>query len=421
VAKVKSPLDKLTALRDTVSNINKKYGKDGEVLKFASDVNYAHLHRIPTGIFNLDMALGGGVPKGRIIMVVGEEASGKSTFALELTGRLQHTCKQCMEPFKGYTDEQRDGDGDVAAREYIVLESCPCGENDGHMVNYNDFEGHFDPIWAAAHGVDVPSLLLTQPQTAEMGVDATNVLVRTGQLDAVIVDSIAMMTPSREVEKSAEDGQRPDMALIVNRFMRTLQASLNSLGLDNPNKPIVVLINQFREKVGVMYGDPRTWPGGKGQNFAASIILSFRQGKAIDGKNNVGGKDDEKIGAEFFFRTEKNKTFAPYKKGAFKMYNTDVPALGIRKGEINNFEQMVAYAETLGLLAKSGAWYDLQPAFGPEFANPESGKGTFNGLSAVYAFLAQHPDKAKVVRERILAAVKANDRAVPSTDDSDAA
>src|SRR5690606_3674013 len=137
--------------------------------------------------------------------------------------KFQHTCKKCLTEFEGYTDEKVDATtGEVVNEEYVLVRSCKCGENEGHNVCYFDAEGTFDPVWAAALGVDVARLFLIQPEYAEQGCDAANALIRTGELDALFIDSVANYTPRREVEESAQSGQRPDLALIMNRFMRTL-------------------------------------------------------------------------------------------------------------------------------------------------------------------------------------------------------
>jgi len=397
--------------------VNKAYGAG--TIALASQVAFAHLTRIPTGIFSLDMEIGGGLPKGRFTMVVGEEATAKTTLFLFIAANFQHTCRKCLSPFQWYTDEEVDpATGEILKQDMVVTEACACGANEPHTVALFDSEGHFDPMWAASLGVDVPTLIVIQPQHAEQGVDVVNKLLRTGELDLVGIDSVAMMTPGVEVEESAEKMTVGSMARIWNKAMRTFQASLNSLGMNNPNKPAIYMVNQFREKVGVMYGDPTTWPGGKGQNFASSIIISMRRGKAIDQNGNVGGKDDTKVGSEFFFKTEKNKVFPPLKKGSFKLYSTDVPALGVRKGSVNNFEQMMGYAVKLGVIKQSGAWYDLTSTFGDAFKNPLSKNGTFQGLDSVVSFLQQDKAKVKTVSDRILAEVKMQNRgALPSSGD----
>jgi RecA/RadA recombinase len=216
------------------------------------------------------------------------------------------------------------------------------------------------------------------------------------------------MTPQREVEESAEKGQRPDQAILTNRLMRTIQSSMNSLGLDNPNKPAVVQVNQFRQKVGIMWGDPTTWPGGLGQNFAASILISMRAGKKIDGNNRVVDGTNKKkdaasmlrAGQVIHYAVEKNKTFPPYKKGEFRLYNLDLPDFSIRTGDVNNLEQMVEHGVHAGLIDKSGAWLDLTE-MGITSTSSKSGK--FQGLQELVDYLRQNPNDAEKVSAVILA------------------
>jgi recombination protein RecA len=401
-----------TKLLGVMAAVNKEFGVG--TMQVASRVAFAHHIRIPTGIFSLDVAIGGGIPKGRTTMIVGGESVGKSTLCKLIAANFQHTCRECLQPYDWYTQEERDRDGNVKSAEVVIVTPCPCGKNTPHIVAYDDAEGTFDPAWAAALGVDVPSLVLFQPESAQQGSDIINALVRTGELDLAILDSIAAMTPEREIEESASKGQRPDQALLTNRLMRTIQASLNSLGLENQKKPAIIQVNQFRQKVGVMYGDPTTWPGGLGQNYAASILIEMRAGKQINGKGNlVDGSDKSKdelaqmrIGRELNFTVSKNKTFPPFKKGVFHLVNQDVPHLNLRKGHINNFEQMVEYGIHIGLVHKAGAWLDMHTEFGDEFVNPDVKSGNFQGVDKLIEFLRGQPDLVKKVRERIMNEVK---------------
>lgn len=386
--------------------VNKEHG-EGTMMR-ASQVAWSHMNRVPTGIFSFDVDIGGGSPKGRFIQVVGDEGTGKTTLALYMAGQYQHTCRECMEPFKWYTDEEVDTDtGEVTSSEMVVVEECPCGENVPHVVLYADSEGTLDPVWAANIGVDIPALYYVSPEYGEQSADVLNAVIRTGEVDLLVVDSVAMLTPGREVEESAEKGQRPDLALLMNRLMRTAQASLNSLGLNNDKKPTIMLINQFREKIGVMYGDPRTWPGGKGQNFAASILAIMRSGEYIglNGtvyKSNSDAQSSGKgvAGRVLHYDIKKNKTFPPHKKGSFKLYTMDLPEIGATKGSVNNFEMMVDHGVVLGMIDKGGSWYDLS-GFGDEYTS-DSKSGKFQGLDAVFDFLRADPSKAQHVRKEIL-------------------
>lgn len=387
---------KRQTIKSVMNEVNKTFGEG--TIKPAADIAFAHKHRISTGIFKLDADIGGGIPKGRITMIVGDESAGKSTLCQNIAREFQQTCRSCGNK----------------------LGSCKldCGVSKGHIVAYVDAEGSFDPAWAKKIGIEVEDLLLIQSEWAEQAADVINALIRTGELGLLIIDSVAMMTPGVEIEKSAEEMGVGLQARAINRLMRTAQSGFNSLGMDNPNKPAILLVNQFREKVGVMYGDPRTWPGGKGQNYAASILITMRAGKRIDAKGVPGGKDDHKVGVELFYSVEKNKTYPPFKKGGFQLFFDDTD-FGYSAGEINNFEQILEVGDLYGLLGKGGAWFDLASVYGPTFANPDEKSGKFQGKDKVVAFLRQNPDKADIVRKRILQAIDAPPE--PTDDGTDAA
>jgi recombination protein RecA len=394
-------LSKKTKLSEVMKAIDKEYGT-GTIAR-ASRVAFSHLRRTSSGVFNLDIGIGGGFPKGRIIGIVGDESTCKTSLILLHIGKIQHTCRECLQPFNWYTDEQVDEEtGEVTKSEMVVVSPCKCGANDAHVAVFIDAEGSFDPVWAARLGVDVPSLVVVQPEWGQQAVDMVNALIRSGDVDLMAVDSIAHMTPSQEIEASAQDQQVGVLARIINKMMRTIQSGLNSLGMDNPHKPTIVIVNQFREKVGVMYGDPTTWPGGKGQNFAYSILLIMRAGKAIDETGNVGGTKGDKVGREINWHCRKNKTAIPEKKGSYKFFYDDAPKAGYRAGEVNNDEQIVTYGVTLGVITKGGAWYDLQPVFGKEFANPDEKSGKFQGAESLMAYLKANPAKSKEVQDKIL-------------------
>lgn len=391
-------------LMDVLDAVNKKHGAG--TMARASRVAFSHLRRTSTGIFNLDLGLGGGLPKGRIIGFVGDESSCKTSTALMSIAEQQHTCRKCMEKFGWYTDERVDeSTGEVKSENVVITQECPCGANEPHVAMLVDAEGSFDPIWAAQLGVDVPTLIVVQPEWGQQAVDLINATVRSGDLDMVVVDSIAHMTPAEEIEKSAQDVQVGALARIINKMMRTLQSGLNSLGMDNPNKPTIIVINQFREKVGVMYGDPTTWPGGKGQNFAYSALVIFKPGKVLaqDGKPKERfGPNDEKVGREINWHVRKNKVGIPEKRGVFSFFYSNAPEAGYSAGSVNNFEQIVLYGETLGVIGKGGAWYDLQSTFGEEYRNPVGKTGNFQGIDKLMEWLQANPDKAREVRARIL-------------------
>lgn len=318
-------------LEDILKDINKKYGTG--TVRPANE--YPLLTRIPSGIFSLDAEIGGGIPKGRVCIFTGWESTGKTTIAKIIMAKFQKTCRNCL----GLVDD------------------CGCDNPTPHKAVLVDVEGSFDKNWFNILGGSVDDLLLIQPQFSEQAVDIVEALVRSGEVDIIVVDSIAMMSPADEIDKSSEDLLVGTHARLINRMMRSVQAGMNSLGMTNERKPSVITINQVRKNVGVMYGNPDTYPGGLGQKFASSITVKFttRHGEFIyeDGKK----KDDSPVGVTVRFKVEKNKTFPPMRSGMFKLYTDDCSYA--HKGSINVEEQIADYGVRYGVVQKSGAWFSF--------------------------------------------------------------
>ena len=324
-------------LKKLIAQANKKYGEGTIIL----GMDYPDLQRMPTGIFSLDVEIGGGIPKGRIVIFTGNESTGKTSIAKKTIAQFQRTCRNCM--------------GKLGGEE-------PCCENpEPHKAFFVDIEGSFDPVWFSALGGDIDSLYLSQPQFSEQAVDIVEAVIRTGDVDVVVVDSIAMMSPAEEIEKSAEDAIVGLHARLTNRMMRSIQAAFNSLGSQNVRKPSVILINQLREKVGILFGSPTVMPGGKGQRFASSITISFTARPSERIYEMLGKKEDRKpVGTIIRFNVDKNKTFPPFKSGQFTLYTDDSEEYGVRKGEIDNEMQIVRYGVRYGLIEKRGSWYSYE-------------------------------------------------------------
>ncbi len=326
----------MSNLESVLREINKKYGAG--TIRTANE--FPVFTRISTGIFSLDAEMGGGIPKGRIVIFAGNESTGKTTVATKCIAQFQNTCRNCL----------------------AELDVCICGDREMHKAVFIDMEGAFDPNWFTTLGGNVEELLLLQPEFAEQAVDIVEALVRTGEVDIIVIDSIAMMSPSVEIEKSSEDLLVGTHARLMNRMMRSIQAGMNSLGMTNEKKPSVILINQIRSKVGVMYGDTTTYPGGLGQKFASSITAKFtaRPSEYVYEESNSKKKEEAPIGIQVRFKIEKNKTFLPLRSGMFTLYVSD--SVHAPKGSINTEEQIADYGIRYGIIDKSGAWLTFNGA-----------------------------------------------------------
>jgi len=322
-----------------MKQVDKKYG-EGTIIRGSQ---YPKLARLSTGVFSLDAAMGGGLPLGRVVIFVGNESTGKTTVAMRAAATAQQTCRHC---------------GDHLGHDANGVVVCPqCGESgEPKRVFYADIEGTFDPPWFADLGGDNDALYLTQPEFAEQAADIVEAVIRTGEVDLVVIDSIAMMSPAIEIEKSAEDAMVGNHAKLVNRFMRAIQSGFNSLGMSKAQKPSVILVNQIREKIGVMYGSPDTMPGGRGQGFAASITVKFFA-RPSEGITEGTGDKAVSVGQQLRFECVKNKTFPPHKKGYFDLYTENAAESGCPKGYIDNTKSVFEYAVKKGLVEKAGAWY----------------------------------------------------------------
>lgn len=369
-----SKQDKLATL---ILQADEKYGK-GTIIKGA---NYPELSRISTGVFSLDTAIGGGVPKGRIMILTGNEATGKSSIAQSTIAQFQQTCRNCLKPLS-------EGPG-------VSSESlCCCNEPEPHKAIFIDIEGTFDPVWFKCLGGDVDALYLSQPQFSEQAVDIVEAIIRTNEIDIIVVDSIAMMSPAEEIEKSAEDLIVGTHAKLTNRMMRTIQASFNSLGMDNLKKPAVILINQLRDKVGVMFGSPTVMPGGKGQLFASSVTVSFAARPSEKIFETTGKKKDQKpVGQLIRFTVTKNKTFPPFKSGMFVLYTDDSEEYGVCKGWIDNEIQMVQYGVRYEVIEKKGSWF-------------EYGGTKIQGEAAMGKYVLESPEVWAQLRTEILERIR---------------
>ena len=318
----KEEAKKVQALDDAIKQIEKKYGK-GSVMKLG-DRAAVSVDVIPTGSLTLDLALGiGGYPKGRIIEIYGPESSGKTTLTL-------HAIAEC--------------------------------QKQGGRAAFIDAEHAIDPVYAQNLGVNIDELILSQPDSGEQGLEIAETLVRSGAIDLVVVDSVAALVPQVELDGEMGDSQMGLQARLMSKALRKIAAELNK------SECTIIFINQLREKIGIMFGNPETTPGGRALKFYASVRLDVRGNTQIKG---TGDKKDQNVGKETKIKVVKNKVAPPFKEAFVEiMYGEGISQTG----------ELVKIASDLGIIQKAGAWFS--------YNGEKIGQGSENAKK----YLADHPD-----------------------------
>ena len=320
--------DKLRALDAAISQIEKQYGK-GSVMKLGEGANI-QVETVPTGSVSLDIALGqGGFPKGRIIEIYGPESSGKTTLALHAVAEVQKA---------------------------------------GGIAGFIDAEHALDPKYAKAIGVDIDDLYISQPDNGEQALEITETMVRSGAMDIIVVDSVAALVPKAEIDGDMGDSHVGLHARLMSQAMRKLT------GIVAKTNCVVIFINQLREKVGVMFGNPETTTGGRALKFYASVRIDVRRIEALK-------QNGEVIGNRTRAKIVKNKVAPPFREAEFDiMFGEGIS----REGDI------LDVAANLDIIQKSGAWY--------AYLGEKIGQGRENAK----IYLKQNPE----VREEIAAAIR---------------
>lgn len=319
--------DKMEALNNTMKTIEKQFGK-GSIMKLGEN-STMNVEVISTGCISLDMALGvGGIPRGRVVEIFGPESSGKTTVALHCTAQAQ---------------------------------------KEGGMAAFIDAEHALDPLYAKKLGVDIANLLVSQPDNGEQALEIAEALVRSGAIDIIVIDSVAALVPKAELDGEMGDVHVGLQARLMSQALRKLTAHIGK------SNAIVIFINQVREKIGIVYGNPETTTGGRALKFYSSLRLEVRKGEAIK-------QGTEQIGSRTKVKVVKNKVAPPFKAVEFDiMYGTGIS----KEGDVLDM------GADLEVIQKSGSWYS--------FEGERMGQGRENAKE----YLKTNPEIYKICVERI--------------------
>ena len=320
-------LERKKALEMAMSQIEKQFGK-GSVMKLG-EFKAMEVEAIPTGALSLDIALGiGGVPRGRIIEIYGPESSGKTTLALHIIAEAQKM------------------NGEAA---------------------FIDAEHALDPVYAKHLGVDIDNLLVSQPDTGEQALEITEALVRSGALDVVVVDSVAALVPKAEIDGDMGDSHMGLQARLMSQALRKLAGAINK------SKTVLIFINQLREKIGVMFGNPETTTGGRALKFYASVRMDIR-------KTEMMKQDGQVIGNRVRVKVIKNKVAPPFREAEFDvLYGKGISKVG----------NILDMAVNLDIVEKSGAWFSY------------NGQRISQGRENAKRYLEEHPDIMDEIEKKV--------------------
>ena len=319
--------------------------KKGWIIDTVDKCSNVEISRIPFGVFTLDYVTHGGIPKGRISLLYGHKSASKSTTSLRLIRSAQEQGLQCV---------------------------------------YIDQEHAFDKSWAEKVGVDVEALILARPDTAEECIDIVDAILKTGDVGFLVLDSVAAMTPSREIDESVEKWQQGLQARLVNKAVRKWVSTLNALGKEEGMVvPTILLINQIRQKIGVMFGDPETTPGGLGVGFATSMEL-----KMWGGKTEIDKESGKPTMSLMKCKVEKSKVSPPKISGEYQLVLID--SAYKKAGDVYEEDQVRKLATKFGIIKKESGQYNVL------------GKNGGPTIDSLNEYLLSHPEEFQVLKDTLL-------------------
>jgi recombination protein RecA len=336
----KSKKQKNDDVEKTIKKLKSRFG-DGAIMRLGERVDQ-DVEVIPTGSMGLDQALGvGGIPRGRVVEIFGPESSGKTTLALHIIAEAQ----------------KMDG-----------------------ICAFVDAEHALDPEYAKNLGVKTDELLISQPNTGEEALEITESLVRSGDIDVVVIDSVAALTPKEEIEGDMGKKHVGHQARLMSQAMRKLTSGVSK------SKTVIIFINQIRMKIGVMFGNPETTPGGRALKFYSSVRLDIRRRARIK-------KDEEVVGSRTKVKVVKNKVASPFRTTEFDiMYGEGISMEG----------ELIALGEKYGLIEKAGSWYSLSE----DLDLDDAGETIGQGYDAVRTWLKQHKKEQDHIKKEIQKAME---------------
>ncbi|MEO0534413.1 MAG: recombinase RecA [Cyanobacteria bacterium P01_A01_bin.123] len=336
--------EKQKALKMVLGQIERNFGK-GSIMRLG-EANRMQVATIPTGALTLDLALGGGLPKGRVIEIYGPESSGKTTVALHAVAEVQKA---------------------------------------GGTAAFVDAEHALDPVYAEALGVDIDNLLVSQPDTGEMGLEIVDQLVRSSAIDIIVIDSVAALTPRAEIEGEMGDSHMGLQARLMSQALRKITGNIGK------SQCTVVFLNQLRLKIGVMYGNPETTTGGNALKFYASVRLDIRRIQTLK-------KGSEEYGIRAKVKVAKNKVAPPFRIAEFDiLFGQGISSIGC----------LLDLAETNGVIMRKGAWYSYE------------GSNVGQGRDNTIQYLQDHPEVVETVNRLVREKLQINGMPATVAEDDD--